>query len=1018
MPDALLCTDGTHVIRCHTQSELTGHDVSLEGFSRGDHYWILTSDSRLLSIALDDGSIEDHTEKLPSLDNAYWVWTSQHQDILVGIPGRILRYNGTSARVFDVPENEHGKVHSATISPDGELWVTSHLGLHKLGNETSEFCALERFACSSLWDLLADENRVLWIPSRKHLIHFDGDHIDFIAGPDFGATFSYKPLLIDSEKNLWLTLHFRGVMCVNASGSVVFPIEDTPGVSWPSGVVQDKTGSFWFIGVRNGILRYDPQHLHVVQSGYMEASMLGDDGKVRVTAASKGLLEYDGSGVKQLCSSIPGRCVALFRQENGNLFIVSPYGLFVYDVMKSVVLSVGEMPSLQGAEGLSVRCMTSDWEGGLWMSTADMLSRFVPSGMESYSCVELGLADGRPVLFRDSTATVWIMTTGGSPVLHYGKKGFSTFLETLGEWLGNARISCLCEDGEGNVWMGSSMGHLARCHRTTGEMECVMQFEDEASICDICIDRRGVKWISTTAGLVVCDGRNSYRMSEASLLPSRSAVATYELGENITDDTELVIVTELGLCEYRPNRNVRPDVCVTRIVSDKTYDQPERIVVSEARPVLSVYLTAVNMKPGPLKYQVRMFGHCDDWTATWKEEFHYEDLPVGTYRFEASAIDQDLMGSDVVAVDIEITPDTRDILIAELEGELRGAQDFAANIIRSIDDAIIVLNADGRITTSNVATIKLLRCTKDDLIGEPAETLFHEKSVSLFDAQGIATLIAERHFRSRELDLRVHDGSAVPVMFSASCMYDSDSTLQGFVFVASDISEYKSLQTQMLQNQKMESLGVLAGGIAHDFNNLLGVMLGNIDLVYSDLEKDSQHYEYLSDVVAAGEQAAKLCSEMLTYSGRGQSFREALDLSTIVRRNAGLLKSSVSRKIVIEYNLEEASPTVLGDEVQIMQIVLNLVINAAEAIGDKEGVISLSTRSGFFAADDLECAFNSDAPQPGRYVLLEAGDSGCGIDPEILPRIFEPFFTTKFTGRGLGLSAMHGIVKSLAVLSK
>ncbi len=226
-----------------------------------------------------------------------------------------------------------------------------------------------------------------------------------------------------------------------------------------------------------------------------------------------------------------------------------------------------------------------------------------------------------------------------------------------------------------------------------------------------------------------------------------------------------------------------------------------------------------------------------------------------------------------------------------------------------------------------------------------------------------------------------------------------------------------SLEQQMLHAQKLESLGVLAGGIAHDFNNLLTAILGNADLALDELSPHAPARDNIMEIERASKRAAELAKQMLAYSGKGRFVIEPIDLNELIREMAHLLDVTISKKAVIKYNFAENLPTFDGDATQIRQIIMNLITNSSDAIGDRSGVIALST-----GALDCERAYldsvneilhtSLDEPLPeGIYCCLEVSDTGCGMDPETTRKIFDPFFTTKVTGRGLGLSAVLGIVR-------
>jgi CheY-like chemotaxis protein len=215
----------------------------------------------------------------------------------------------------------------------------------------------------------------------------------------------------------------------------------------------------------------------------------------------------------------------------------------------------------------------------------------------------------------------------------------------------------------------------------------------------------------------------------------------------------------------------------------------------------------------------------------------------------------------------------------------------------------------------------------------------------------------------------------------------------------------------MLHAQKLESLGVLAGGIAHDFNNILMAIMGNADLALMRINKESPAVDNLHHIETASARAADLAKQMLAYSGKGKFVVESLDLNLLLEEMLHMLEVSISKKAVLRLNLTRPLPTVEVDATQLRQIVMNLVINASEAVGDKSGVIAITTGCMDCDKNYLKDVWLSENIGEGLYVYLEVADTGCGMNKEILARIFDPFFTTKFSGRGLGMAAVLGIVK-------
>jgi len=223
--------------------------------------------------------------------------------------------------------------------------------------------------------------------------------------------------------------------------------------------------------------------------------------------------------------------------------------------------------------------------------------------------------------------------------------------------------------------------------------------------------------------------------------------------------------------------------------------------------------------------------------------------------------------------------------------------------------------------------------------------------------------------------------------------------------------ERRRLEAEVLHAQKLESLGLLAGGAAHDFNNLLAGILGNVGLALRRLSPESAARGDITRVEEAVLRATELTNQMLTYSGRGQFVVQPLDLSKLVEAMADLLEVSISKKVTLRYDFAQGLPAVEADAAQMQQLIMNLITNASEAIGDAPGLIIIST--GVVQADRALLAdtyLGGNLPE-GRYVYLEVSDSGCGMDEVTLVRMFDPFFSTKPGGRGLGLAAVESIVR-------
>jgi PAS domain S-box-containing protein len=260
------------------------------------------------------------------------------------------------------------------------------------------------------------------------------------------------------------------------------------------------------------------------------------------------------------------------------------------------------------------------------------------------------------------------------------------------------------------------------------------------------------------------------------------------------------------------------------------------------------------------------------------------------------------------------------------------------------------------------------------------------------------------------------DGTPVDILLSSSPIV-RDNLQAGVIFAALDITdrvrgerERRAMESQVQHVQKLESLGILAGGIAHDFNNLLMVVLGNLDLALTDRSLPAPLRESLQSIGKAARQGAELTRQLLVYAGREPMRVTKLDLSMVVRDMTQIIEVSLRGKGQLVYELAEAIPPVDVDPSLIRQVIMNLLLNAMESLGERGGEIMLRTGREELDSPALEKNILGRGLPPGTYVHLEVQDTGCGMDAATRERIFDPFFSTKFVGRGLGLAAVHGIV--------
>jgi PAS domain S-box-containing protein len=343
--------------------------------------------------------------------------------------------------------------------------------------------------------------------------------------------------------------------------------------------------------------------------------------------------------------------------------------------------------------------------------------------------------------------------------------------------------------------------------------------------------------------------------------------------------------------------------------------------------------------------------------------------------------------------------------------KLKNAKEFSENLIKTATLMIVGVDNDERITIFNEAAERISGFTKGEVQGRKWSSFVRGGEGKLAADASSTPRYFEAQLATRDFEERLISWQTNPVL--------ENGCVTGTICFGTDVTEIRreeqhrqALERKLLDSQKLESLGVLAGGIAHDFNNLLAAILGNTNLAQMRIPpSDSKLTGFLKSIEKASMRAADLCKQMLAYSGKGRFAMHVLDVNEVVRETLELLEVSITKKAALRVELRHGVPQVFADATQLRQVVMNLVINASEAIGENSGLIRV--RTGVLHANQafLADAYTPTELPPGDYVFVEVTDSGCGMSPDTLKRIFDPFFTTKFTGRGLGLAAVLGIVR-------
>lgn len=330
------------------------------------------------------------------------------------------------------------------------------------------------------------------------------------------------------------------------------------------------------------------------------------------------------------------------------------------------------------------------------------------------------------------------------------------------------------------------------------------------------------------------------------------------------------------------------------------------------------------------------------------------------------------------------------------------------------DYGIILLDPDGRVRRWNPGAERLFGYEAQEVEGTPAHVIFvpPDRQAGVPEVE-LQTATEQGRAEDERWHLR-KDGTRFWASGVMIALKDNGS-VRGYAKVVRDFTERRRLDEAVRRTQKLESVGVLAAGVAHDFNNVLTAILGNVSLARRRLAgagPDPQVDELLAATERAGNRAADLVKQLLDYAGKGRREMRPVDICQVTKDALAIVQASVSRKITILRDVPDHCPSIQADVGQLQQLVLNLVLNGAEAIGEDEGEVSVRVRIRNVSDAELAEVYTGFSLPSRPYTEIQVRDTGVGMDEHTLQQIFDPFFTTKFLGRGLGLAAALGIVRS------
>lgn len=962
----------------------------------------------------------------------------------------------------------HDVVRTLYVDRQGSLWIGTGGGLNRwipTAGKPGDPLSFERYLASPgglshdvITALYEDSRGTFWVGTRggglNILDRATGTWQTLRRDPENPASLSdddVRAIYEDRSGVLWIATRAGGLNRLDLEPrkfeSVSLPVEAGGPGGRIRGLAEDGEGRLW-IGTGAGLWRYDREersyqrfqhdptdtgslpsdHVHdllVTRTG--ELWVAANPGLHRLGRGGDGFITYrhDEGEPRSLAND---RVTALHEDRSGRLWVGTISGL------DRLVLAPDGSPKAEETatfehfehrpndpESLSesyVTALLDAKDGGLWVGTHNAgLNCCDVSGLR---CERLrrdprdaaSLSSDRvTALYRQQSGTLWVGTVAGlNRLLPDGT--FERYL--VADGLPNAQVLGLLGDDAGRLWIATGLG----LSRLDPETETFRNF---------------------TAG----DGLSAGAFNQGATVHCRDGTLCFggQRGfdclapENVVDSSYRPPVVLTGFEKLGQAASVGQSLWTV-----------DSLRLSHQESFFAFEVAALDFtSPRDQLYSFLLEGHDREWSPPTRQRVvSYANVAPGHYLFRARGTNGDSVWSDQeLRVAVEIVPPIwqnwwfRAVVCLTLaavvglgyhlriQGLKRREHELSQRVEEGLADlrrseeryrllfernlaGVVRARLDGTIVECNEAFARILGYSS------PAECREqHRLAIDEPETSGVllASLETSGSVAGHGSLARAKDGSLVSLLWNATLVRDAeagDTLIEGTVI---DLSERQRIEEGLRRTQKLESLGVLAGGIAHDFNNLLMSILGNAELGRIGLESGSDICQRLSRIETAAQQGAELARQMLAYSGKGEFIVTFLNISSEIRSMTGLLEGAVSKKARLVYELGPELPTVEADAGQIEQIIMNLLTNASEALGAGGGTIVIATASREYSRRELAETYLPDELPAGEYVSLEVRDDGAGMDEDLQLKVFDPFFTTKFTGRGLGLAAVLGIVR-------
>lgn len=967
--------------------------------------------------------------------------------------GGLYRFDGNS---FTVSSTAHGlagnEITSITHDAAGHLWVGTLSGVSRLADRRFLTIGIDQgLPSNDVRAVHAAADGTIWIGTTKGLVRWTGAGISG-GTPGRGlSTASIRTVFEDRAHTLWVGTVDGGVSRVTSGGTSGFSTGDGLSDADARAVFEDREGSLW-IGTNSGGLnqfKNTPVITYGMREGLSHNTVLpiaaDRDGTLWVGTYGGGLnrlrdqrwTSYSmrhGLASDWVLSLAPGR--------EGGMWVGTRLGVDQFRDGRFEHYGINK-----GLTDEPVLSLLETRNGTLWVGTRSGLKRLGSSGTRTFSSAD-GLGSNIiTAILEGSDGALWVGTEGGGLSLLQGDR-FRTY--SLRDGLPHEIIWTITEDETGALWLGSNGGGLVRFQNGRFSNYTSREGFPSDSVYRVLDDQAGHLWINGNRGIsrVRKQDLEAFDAGRIERIPSATygehdGMRSSETNGGIqpagwrTPDGRLWFPTLAGVAmvdvRTLSSRVSRPQVIVEEVVIDRTPMDLGRPLAAGpgVRSLEFRYTAPTFLTPSQLRFRYRLEGFDAEWSdAGPRRTAYYTNVPPGHYRFSVIAVDGEEQWSTTSApLPIHLKPhlyqtglfygacavgllglgfalhrarlsglEKRQEELATLAEErqralsaLKESEASFSTLFENVFEGVYRSRPDGRMLLANRACAALLGYpTTAALEAVPAVDLYvdpEDRKRLLVSLRGAGEV------RDLEVLMRRRDGQPITVLESARVVRTPDGEIRYIEGTLFDITERKRLEEQNRQLQKMEMVGRLAGGVAHDFNNLLTPILGYCDLLLETLPEQDVRRSDVEEIRKAAESGGSLTRQLLAFSRQQVIERKVLQLNTVVRHIDKILTRLIGEHIDLELRLAQDLLPVRADAGEIEQVILNLAVNARDAMPGG-GTITVETANSVARAS----------------IRLSVTDTGPGIPPEVLPHLFEPFFTTKAHGTGLGLSTVHDIV--------